>query len=152
MDNKPCSLPVDNILPVTASFRCVMVRFGSHQFLRSHVSGECAVFGILRHNESLARIANEFRSRRRRIIPMLFGLVRCHHLADNPGGRSCSYDGGRPSAILDCAGNSVRKIGFQALPKEFYEGRAGKGNRTLIASLEGWSFTIKLCPRFAEKT
>jgi hypothetical protein len=24
---------------------------------------------------------------------------------------------------------------------------AGKGNRTLIASLEGWSFTIKLCPR-----
>ena len=29
---------------------------------------------------------------------------------------------------------------------------AGKGNRTLIASLEGWSFTIKLCPRFAEKT
>ena len=23
---------------------------------------------------------------------------------------------------------------------------AGKGNRTLIASLEGWSFTIKLCP------
>ena len=26
-------------------------------------------------------------------------------------------------------------------------GIAGKGNRTLIASLEGWSFTIKLCPR-----
>src|SRR5581483_10328581 len=25
--------------------------------------------------------------------------------------------------------------------------RAGKGNRTLIASLEGWSFTIKLCPQ-----
>ena len=25
--------------------------------------------------------------------------------------------------------------------------KAGKGNRTLIASLEGWSFTIKLCPR-----
>ena len=29
---------------------------------------------------------------------------------------------------------------------------AGKGNRTLIASLEGWSFTIKLCPRLREKT
>ena len=27
------------------------------------------------------------------------------------------------------------------------KGLAGKGNRTLIASLEGWSFTIKLCPR-----
>lgn len=25
--------------------------------------------------------------------------------------------------------------------------RAGEGNRTLIASLEGWSFTIKLHPR-----
>ena len=24
---------------------------------------------------------------------------------------------------------------------------AGRGNRTLIASLEGWSFTTKLCPR-----
>ena len=28
--------------------------------------------------------------------------------------------------------------------------KAGKGNRTLIASLEGWSFTIKLCPRAAQ--
>ena len=28
---------------------------------------------------------------------------------------------------------------------------AGKGNRTLIASLEGWSFTIKLCPLFARR-
>jgi hypothetical protein len=33
-----------------------------------------------------------------------------------------------------------------------FRSRAGKGNRTLIASLEGWSFTIKLCPRFVEKT
>ena len=24
---------------------------------------------------------------------------------------------------------------------------AGNGNRTRIASLEGWNFTIKLCPR-----
>ena len=30
-----------------------------------------------------------------------------------------------------------------------YEGkdeRAGNGNRTRMASLEGWNFTIKLCP------
>jgi hypothetical protein len=27
------------------------------------------------------------------------------------------------------------------------EGRAGNGNRTRMASLEGWNFTIKLCPR-----
>jgi hypothetical protein len=26
-------------------------------------------------------------------------------------------------------------------------GRAGNGNRTRMASLEGWNFTIKLCPR-----
>ncbi len=25
--------------------------------------------------------------------------------------------------------------------------RAGNGNRTRMASLEGWNFTIKLCPR-----
>jgi hypothetical protein len=31
--------------------------------------------------------------------------------------------------------------------------KAGNGNRTRMASLEGWNFTIKLCPRFvrAEK-
>ena len=28
--------------------------------------------------------------------------------------------------------------------------RAGNGNRTRMASLEGWNFTIKLCPRVAE--
>jgi hypothetical protein len=26
-------------------------------------------------------------------------------------------------------------------------GKAGNGNRTRMASLEGWNFTIKLCPR-----
>ena len=26
---------------------------------------------------------------------------------------------------------------------------AGNGNRTRMASLEGWNFTIKLCPRVA---
>jgi hypothetical protein len=25
--------------------------------------------------------------------------------------------------------------------------KAGNGNRTRMASLEGWNFTIKLCPR-----
>jgi hypothetical protein len=54
--------------------------------------------------------------------------------------------------ILDYAGKSVRKIRFLAKTRRSLEGKAGKGNRTLIASLEGWSFTIKLCPRFAEKT
>jgi hypothetical protein len=42
------------------------------------------------------------------------------------------------------------KLGFQArlYRKSLMLKRgAGKGNRTLIASLEGWSFTIKLCPR-----
>src|ERR1700736_3942245 len=29
--------------------------------------------------------------------------------------------------------------------------RAGNGNRTRMASLEGWNFTIKLCPRAAGK-
>ena len=29
--------------------------------------------------------------------------------------------------------------------------RAGNGNRTRMASLEGWNFTIKLCPRAAVK-
>jgi hypothetical protein len=29
--------------------------------------------------------------------------------------------------------------------------RAGNENRTRIASLEGWSFTIKLCPRSIEQ-
>src|SRR2546430_15059515 len=28
------------------------------------------------------------------------------------------------------------------------ESIAGNGNRTRMASLEGWNFTIKLCPRF----
>ena len=28
---------------------------------------------------------------------------------------------------------------------------AGKGNRTLMASLEGWGFTIKLYPRLQQK-
>jgi hypothetical protein len=28
---------------------------------------------------------------------------------------------------------------------------AGNENRTRIASLEGWSFTIKLCPRVIER-
>ena len=27
------------------------------------------------------------------------------------------------------------------------QARAGNGNRTRMASLEGWNFTIKLCPR-----
>ena len=27
------------------------------------------------------------------------------------------------------------------------KGKAGNGNRTRMASLEGWNFTIKLCPR-----
>ena len=26
------------------------------------------------------------------------------------------------------------------------QGKAGNGNRTRMASLEGWNFTIKLCP------
>jgi hypothetical protein len=28
--------------------------------------------------------------------------------------------------------------------------KAGNGNRTRMASLEGWNFTIKLCPRLLE--
>jgi hypothetical protein len=46
---------------------------------------------------------------------------------------------------------SVAKILYCSLPRMESDG-AGKGNRTLIASLEGWSFTIKLCPRLREKT
>src|SRR5260370_37129876 len=29
----------------------------------------------------------------------------------------------------------------------FHREKAGNGNRTRMASLEGWNFTIKLCPR-----
>jgi hypothetical protein len=28
---------------------------------------------------------------------------------------------------------------------------AGNGNRTRMASLEGWNFTIKLCPRLSSE-
>src|SRR6266566_8200577 len=38
----------------------------------------------------------------------------------------------------------------RCLLKCIYEGKresAGNGNRTRMASLEGWNFTIKLCPR-----
>jgi hypothetical protein len=32
----------------------------------------------------------------------------------------------------------------------FHREKAGNGNRTRMASLEGWNFTIKLCPRDEE--
>jgi hypothetical protein len=32
----------------------------------------------------------------------------------------------------------------------FHMWLAGNGNRTRMASLEGWNFTIKLCPRADE--
>jgi hypothetical protein len=34
--------------------------------------------------------------------------------------------------------------------KGFLEGGAGRGNRTLLASLEDWNFTTKLYPRIGE--
>jgi hypothetical protein len=33
----------------------------------------------------------------------------------------------------------------------FIGNSAGNGNRTRIASLEGWNFTIKLCPRLSSE-
>jgi hypothetical protein len=33
----------------------------------------------------------------------------------------------------------------------YEKAKAGNGNRTRIASLEGWNFTIKLCPRLRFK-
>ncbi len=43
--------------------------------------------------------------------------------------------------------NQLRRLGWHRGP----EGKsiAGNGNRTRMASLEGWNFTIKLCPRVA---
>ena len=59
-----------------------------------------------------------------------------------------------------------RKHAFRGHTPAFFEGRhafsagrvalhfaetgAGNGNRTRMASLEGWNFTIKLCPRASE--
>ena len=48
---------------------------------------------------------------------------------------------------------STRRLGQQKSPRPNLGGktdildRAGNGNRTRMASLEGWNFTIKLCPR-----
>src|SRR5437588_8134433 len=45
----------------------------------------------------------------------------------------------------------VRRFGQQKSPpfgrKDRQSRGAGNGNRTRMASLEGWNFTIKLCPR-----
>jgi hypothetical protein len=51
--------------------------------------------------------------------------------------------------MMDSVGKSVRKIryGRETLRKYLIiNAKAGNENRTRIASLEGWSFTIKLCP------
>jgi hypothetical protein len=37
------------------------------------------------------------------------------------------------------------------LPRIFIGKLAGNGNRTRMASLEGWNFTIKLCPRLSSE-
>src|SRR5207244_12904459 len=43
--------------------------------------------------------------------------------------------------------NQLRRLAWHGGP----EGKsiAGNGNRTRMASLEGWNYTIKLCPRLA---
>ena len=38
-------------------------------------------------------------------------------------------------------------MGYGQYISVFLRKKAGNGNRTRMASLEGWNFTIKLCPR-----